>query len=103
MLHELAHGGQHVAATVWRASLQRKPLVDDQGFVLKQGMEAGERGCSQFAAAGYEGRQGVEAVGHVAGRFEALIRLAGPDPIARLLRGDAQHVQCQSAERAAAQ
>lgn len=84
------------------ARLQGKPLVDDQGFVLEQSVEAGQGRGGQLMAAGDQGCEGVEAVGHVAGVLETLVGLAGPDGIARGLGGDAQHVQGHAAECAAA-
>jgi len=100
--HELAHGGQHIAAPVWGACLQCEPLVDDQGLVLEQGVKTCQGRGRQRAATGHQGCERVEPVRHVAGHLEALVGFAGPDFVTRALGGDAQHVQRQAAERAAA-
>ena len=102
MLHQLAHQGQHVAVAVGCAGLQGKPLVQCQGFVLEQRVEALQRGLGQFAAADHQGRQGIEAVSHVAGVFEALESLARPHGVAAVAGGQAQVGQRQPGQRAAA-
>ena len=101
MLHELAHTRQNVASTVGRAGLQGKPFVNHQRFVLEHFVEQGQGLLRQGMAAHHQGRQSVEAVGHVARVLELLVDAAGCDRICAVHGGHAQHAHGQSGQGAA--
>ena len=101
MFQQLFDGGQNVAVLVRCAGLQRKPFVQHQGFVLEQGMEACQRRGCMVAAAADQGRQRVEAVGHVACVLEPLECLAGPDSVAAVARREAEVDQRHASQRTA--
>ena len=92
---------QHVATVVGAACLQGKPFVQHQRVVLEQLVKARQGRFCQGMATAHQGRQGVEALGHVARVFDLLVGLAGPNAVARAARCQAQHGQGQPSQRAA--
>ena len=102
VFEQLAHSGQHVATPVGRTGLQGKPFVDDQRLVVEHGVKALQRIGRQGAAADHQGRQRVEAVGHIAGVFEALVGFAGPHSVAAVRSRHTQHGERQAGQSAAA-
>ena len=86
----MAHGGEHFAAHIAAGGLQAEPFVYDQWFVLEECVKALQGWFCQRAVACYQGLQCAQAVGHVAGVFEALVGFARPDYVARGVRGAAQ-------------
>ena len=76
--HQLAHQRQHMAVAVGRTGLQCEPFVEYQLVTLEHGVETLQCLAGQRVAAGDQGAQRMEPVGHVAGLLEALERAGRP-------------------------
>ncbi len=102
VLHQQAHHGQHAAVALGRMGLQGEPLVQRQRLVAEQAVKPRQRARRQLVAAVDQRAERVQAVGHVAGVLDALVGLAGPHAVAAGGGAQAQHVQRQAGQRAAA-